>query len=300
MRPPIRALALVALLGAADLSAQSHDSLTAPLPNCSSCAEWNAPHRPFRIHGGSYYVGTEGLSAILVTSRDGHVLIDAGLPESAPQILANIQALGFRPSDVKLVLNSHAHFDHAGGIAAIRRATGAEVAASRWSARVIETGQAPPDDPQHRSAIPYPGAGKVRVLADGDTVRVGALTLVAHLTPGHTPGGTSWSWRSCEEERCLEIVYADSQTPVSDDDFEFTRSRTYTTGVADFRRGHALLESLRCDILLTPHPGASQLFARAEGRADGPRLIDPDGCRRYAANARAALERRLAKEAAAR
>jgi len=300
MRLPLRSFAVLALVGAVDLSAQSPDALTAPLPDCSSCAEWNAPHPPFRIHGGSYYVGTAGLGAILVTSRDGHVLIDAGLPETAPLILRNIEALGFRPSDVKLVLNSHAHYDHAGGIAAIQRATDAEVAASRWSARVIETGRATADDPQYRSAIAYPGAKRVRVFADGDTLRVGALSLVAHLTPGHTPGGTSWSWTSCENERCLALVYADSQTPISDDDFEFTRSRTYTTGVADFRRGHALLESIRCDILLTPHPGASQLFARMEGRSDGPRLIDPDGCRRYAANARAALERRLAREAAGR
>src|SRR5215211_1181476 len=108
---------------------------------CPSCAEWNQPHRPFRLHGDTYFVGTHGLSAILITSPAGHVLVDGALPESAPLIRANIEALGFRMRDVKLIVNSHAHFDHAGGIAALQRASGARVLASAWSAEVMTRGK---------------------------------------------------------------------------------------------------------------------------------------------------------------
>jgi metallo-beta-lactamase class B len=138
------------------------------------------------------------------------------------------------------------------------------------------------------------------VLADGDTVRAGPIAIVAHLTAGHTPGGTSWSWRSCEGTICLDFVYADSQTPVSADGFLFTRNTTYPTALADFARGFAVLERLSCDVLLTPRPGASQLWERLDERDHGQpdALRDAEACRRYAANARAQLARRVAAEGA--
>jgi metallo-beta-lactamase class B len=261
-------------------------------PNCPQCAEWNAPQKPFKLFGNVYYVGTRGLSALLVTSPQGHVLLDAGLPESAEPILASIRALGFRVEDVKLIVNSHAHFDHSGGIAAIQRASGAAVAASAPSAPVLARGQSGPNDPQYGILAPYPAVSDVRTFADGETMRVGPLALTARLTPGHTPGGTTWTWRSCEGERCLDFVYADSQTPVSADGFLYSRSTTYPNGVKDFERGHAVLEGLSCDVLVTPHPSASGLFERVERNA----IVDREACRRYAANARRALARRLAQE----
>jgi metallo-beta-lactamase class B len=266
--------------------------------DCSSSSMWNTPQRPLQIFGNSYFVGTYCLSAILVTSPGGHVLIDGALPESAPGILASIRALGFRPEDVKLILNSHAHFDHAGGIAALQRATGARVAASPASARVIAAGTSGRDDPQFGVLQPFAAVEHVTTFADGDTVRAGSLALVAHFTPGHTPGGTSWSWRSCAGGRCLDLVYADSQTPVSADGFSFTRSTTYPSALTDFARGFALLETIPCDLLVTPHPGASRLWervaAREQGAADA--LVDPTACRRYAANARRQLADRVAAE----
>ena len=269
---------------------------------CPSCAEWNAPQAPLRLHGSTYYVGTRGLAALLVTSAAGHVLIDGGLPESAPRIAANIRALGFRVEDIRLVVNSHAHYDHAGGIGALQRASGARVAASPRSAPVLRSGLTGPDDPQHSIALAFPAVQRVEVIGDGDTVRVGDIALVAHFTPGHTPGGTSWSWRSCERGACLAFVYADSQTPVSADDFLFTRSTTYPDAIADFRRGFAVLESLRCDVLVTPHPGASSLWERVavRDRSKEGSLVDPAACRRYAASARAALDRRIAREGSRR
>jgi metallo-beta-lactamase class B len=226
------------------------------------------------------------------------VLIDGALPESAPAILASIRALGFRPEDVKLILNSHAHFDHAGGIAELQRATGAQVAASPWSERVLERGASDASDPQYGLLRGYAAVPQVRTFADGDTLRVGPLALVAHFTGGHTPGGTTWSWRSCDGARCLDLVYADSQTPVSADDFLFTRNTRYPSAIADFERGFAVLDTLRCDVLLTPHPDASQLWQRLAARDAGQpdALVDANACRAYAAAARERLQQRIAKE----
>ncbi len=292
---PVRPLVTAAFLAAPlALRAQAAADTTP----CASCVEWNAPQRPFRIHGDTWYVGTRGLSAILVTSPQGHVLLDGGLPESAARIAESVRALGFRMEDVRLILNSHAHYDHAGGVATLQRMSGAAVAAHPWSAAVLRRGTTLPEDPQHGLDLPYPGVATVREIADGETVRVGPLALTAHFTGGHTPGGTTWSWRSCEGKTCLDLVYADSQTPVSADDFLFTRSARYPQALQDFARGHATLERLRCDVLQTPHPGASELFARLaareQGRADAFR--DPSACRRYAADARQRLARRVATE----
>lgn len=287
------------MLGAAPLAAVAQVDVppAPPTPDCGACAEWNAPREPFRIFGNTYWVGTNGLGAILITSDEGHVLIDGGLAESARSIAESIHSLGFELDDVELILNSHAHFDHAGGIAALQKASGALVAASPASARVLESGQSGPDDPQYGILPPMDPVSEVRPISDGESLHVGPLTLTAHLTPGHTPGSTSWSWRSCEADRCLDMVYADSQTPVSADGFYYTRSTSYPQAIQDFERGFAVLEQIPCDILLTPHPGASRLWQRVEAGRDAPDgLIDAEGCRRYAAAAREALARRVARE----
>ena len=293
MRPSALATRLALPLLTLGACAPAHDPLTAAYPAelCASCAEWNAPQEPFRIFGNTWYVGTHGLAAILITSPDGHVLIDGALPNSAPLILENIRALGFDIADVRLILNSHPHYDHAGGIAALQRASGARVAASAPSVAVFEHGRPGPDDPQFEIHLDFPPVEGVRALAEGEAVSVGALSLTPHLTAGHTPGGTTWSWRACEAEDCLDLVYADSQTPVSADGFRFTGS----PAAAEFERGSALLEGLSCDILVTPHPGASSFWER---RASAAGLVDRGACRRLAETARQQLARRLATEAA--
>jgi metallo-beta-lactamase class B len=280
------------LRGAAQTAA---DTIGYSADACPSCAEWNTPNKPVKLHGNTYYVGTRGLAALLITSPGGHVLIDGGLPNSAPQIVRNIRALGFREQDVKLIVNSHVHYDHAGGLAALQRMTGAVVAASRESAPVLRTGQGSTSDPQYGLLLPMTPVARVNVFDDGDTLRVGTLALVAHLTPGHTPGGTSWTWRSCNGARCLSFVYADSQTPVSADSFYFSRNTTYPNVLQDFEKGFKTLESLSCDVLVTPHPGASNLWNRVAG-ASGAQLIDRSACARYAQNARQALAQRVERE----
>jgi metallo-beta-lactamase class B len=289
----MRLTAILLVAFAASASTQTPDQAKRAA-ECPSCAEWNRRQTPVRLFGNTYYVGTQGLSSILITSPSGHVLIDGGLPESAPLILTNIKALGFEPRDVKLIVNSHAHDDHAGGIAKLRRATGAEVAAMPTSAAAMERGRVGSEDPQFDLALSYPPVASVRRITDGAHLQAGSISLTAHLTAGHTPGGTTWTWRSCEREQCYDFVYADSQTPVSADNFYFTKSTTYPTAVSDFQHGFGVLEGLSCDILITPHPGASNLWQRAATGTSG--LVNKNACRAYAETARRALDVRLKKE----
>lgn len=292
----------VASLPARVLWAQSHSSAPADTIPCPSCAEWNAPHAPLRIFGNSYYVGTNGLTSILITSPRGHILIDGALPQSVAQITNNIRTSGFRLEDVKLILNSHVHWDHAGGIGELARLTGAGVAASKKSAPVLKTGKMSKDDPQFGIIPDIAPSARVRPFSDGETLRVGDLAVVAHLTPGHTPGGTSWTWTSCEEKVCRTIVYGDSQSAISADNFFFTKSAAYPKALSDFERGFAFFEKTTCDILITPHPSASEWWERVAKRDAGTRdaLVDPSACRRYAATARERLAKRIADERAAK
>jgi metallo-beta-lactamase class B len=269
-------------------------------------AEWTAPQEPVRVHGNTYWVGTRGLGAVLITSDAGHVLIDGAVPEAVPIIAANIRAAGFKVEDIRLILNSHVHFDHAGGIGALAKMSGAMVAASASSAKVLESGRSGPDDPQFGVAPPIATARGVRVVKDGEVLRVGTLALTAHATPGHTPGGTSWSWQSCEQgpgpnQHCLELVYADSLTPVAADGFRYTASEDYPQALADFERSYKTLSSLTCDILITPHPGASDFWTRVTGRtAAANPLVNRNACRTLVEMSRKALAERVAREKAAR
>lgn len=273
---------------------------TSPTP-CANCADWNVPQAPFRIFGNTYYVGTHGLSSILITSDDGHMLIDGGLAESADQIAANIRSLGFRIEDVKLILNSHVHYDHAGGIAELQRLSGAQVAASSWSALVLTKSGVGRGDPQYGIIPPIAVIKHVQIFRDQEDLRVGPLVVTAHLTPGHTPGGTSWTWKSCEGNRCLNLVYADSLTPVSADGFKFTASHDYPTAIQDFRQSFDFLKSTPCDILVTTHPDISDLWGRLKRRQEGvkPDLrVDSAACRALADRSEEALQRRIAAETA--
>lgn len=261
--------------------------------DCGPCAAWNAPQAPFRIHGDTWYVGPRGLSVLLIDTGAGLVLLDGALPQSAPQVLDNLRALGFDPAQVRWIVNSHAHFDHAGGIAALAAATGARVAASPAGARALALGDAVPGDPQADPAgsMRFPAVAAVHGVGDGESIRLGRLRLTAHHTPGHTPGGTTWSWRSCEGATCLDIVYADSLTAVSAPDFRFGAD---ARALAAFRASIDKVAGLPCDVLVTAHPEVADLFDRhARGE-----LADPAACRRLGERSGRALEARLQREAA--
>lgn len=271
---------------------------SAKTPHGIDRSEWNAPQKPFRIYANTWYVGPFGLSSILLDTGQGLALFDGDLPESAPVIEANIRALGFRVRDIKWILNSHAHSDHAGGIAALQHDSGAQVLASAAGARAMALGGADRDDPQYGDIPDYPPVRHVRVLRDGEVVRLGSVAITAHYTPGHTPGSTSWTWTSCAENRCLRMVYADSLTAISAPGFRFNDD---PRRVAAFRQAIATVAALPCDILLTPHPDASdfwQKVARRKSESDVAPLIDTGACRAYAAAAAKKLDARLAQEQA--
>jgi metallo-beta-lactamase class B len=258
---------------------------------CKENDDWDKPAPPVRIHGNTYLVGTCGISAILITGSDGHILIDGGTEVGGELIAQNIRALKFKPSDIKMLLHSHEHVDHVGGIARLQQITGAQLAASPTAAAVFRTGTATPDDPQVGMHPPFPSARVDRVLKDGDTVRLGNIMLTATATPGHTPGALSWSWVSCDGAVCRSIVYADSLSAISRDDYKFSDRPGY---VAAFRNGLAKLAALDCDILLTPHPSASNMIKRMAGQAP---LENRTACRDYATLKTKALDERLASEA---
>ena len=288
-----KSLVTATLLLAAN-NAQAQDAI-----NCSSCAEWNKPVAPFNIHGNSWYVGTGELSSVLLTSPQGHVLIDGALPQSAPFIRKNIEALGFRMQDVKLILNSHAHFDHAGGLAALQKASGATVAHTVHGARVLRDGMPGTDDPQYdpKSRTRFPQVAQVQEVKDGETLTVGPLRVIAHTTPGHTPGGVTWTWQSCEAGKCLDMVYADSLTMISSDGFRFSCGAGYPDMSASVRATFAKVAGLKCDIVIAAHPSATDTFAKAAAKTTQSNpFIDPDGCRRLAAGAARKFEERLQRE----
>jgi metallo-beta-lactamase class B len=261
---------------------------------------WLTPQEPVRLLGNTYYVGTRGLASILIVSDEGHVLIDGGMAESAPMIAENIGKLGFKLQDVRAILHSHAHCDHVGGLAELQRLTGATVYSSKSGAKALRQGRGGPDDPQFETDDAFHAVENVREIRDGQTLQVGLVAVTGHYTPGHTPGGMSWTWNSCEKRNCANFVYADSVTPVSDDGFRYSGDARYPRAAADFRRSFYVISNLSCDILITPHPEASSLWERLAARDAGKRnaLFDTGACRAYADRGRRLLEERLARERA--
>lgn len=261
---------------------------------CGESTDWDQPAPPVRIHGNTYLVGTCGISAILIAGNQGHVLIDGGTERGADLVAQNIRRLGFRLEDVRFITHSHEHLDHAGGIARLLQLTGASLVASEPAARVFATGTNGADDPQAGQLKPFPAAAVGRTIGDGDVIRLRDIQLTAIATPGHTPGALSWQWESCDGGVCRSMVYADSLSPVSGPAYKFSAN---PTTLAAYRASIAKIAAARCEILLTPHPGASAMKERMTRQQP---LFDEAGCKAYAARLTKALDERLAKEAAAR
>ncbi len=259
---------------------------------CKRSDDWTKPAPPVRIFGNTYLVGTCGISSILIVGDDGDILIDAGPEDAADLIANNIRALGFRLSDVRIILNSHEHFDHAGGIARLQQLTGAQLYASPAQAKALRTGTAGADDPQSGELKAFPPARVDHIVADGEMVRLGDIAVIAATTPGHTSGAITWHWGACNGGVCRQIVYADSLTPVSAKKYRFS---DHPDVVANFRKSIARVGGLYCDILLTPHPSASAMPERLGLQRP---MENSAACRDYAAARTQGLDERLAKEAA--
>jgi metallo-beta-lactamase class B len=261
-----------------------------------AAADWNDPQEPFAVFGNTYYVGVHGLSSVLITSPAGHILIDGGSPQSPRQIVQHIRQLGFAVKDIKYILNSHEHFDHAGGIAELQRLSGATVFTSVAAEPVLRTGAANKADPQFSSSPAMAPIAKVRALRDGEVIKLGPLAVTAHYTPGHTPGGMSWTWQSTEGGRTASMVYADSLNAITSGTFHYSGNALHP----DLERSIAKIASFDCDILLSAHPEAGDLWERlAKQPALGhAAFIDTGACRAYAERGRVKLTSKLAAEAA--
>jgi metallo-beta-lactamase class B len=266
---------------------------------CTGRDGWSDAAPPARIYGNTYYVGTCGITVLLVTSPKGHVLIDGATDEAVPSILANIRTLGFNPRDIRFIIGSHEHLDHMGGFAALKAATGAKLLVSAAARPVVETGKTDAQDPQFGiipamkpvavdNILTYPP--EPGWIITGEPTRV--MSLTPRPTPGHTDGGTSWTWQSCDGANCVTFAYIDSMTPVSADNYRFT---DHPERVAPFRETFNRVSKLPCDILVTPHPELSDLFERLRGAKP---LIDNAGCRTLVQAMRKRLDDRLMKEAA--
>jgi metallo-beta-lactamase class B len=251
---------------------------------------WLTPQPPMRIFGNTYLVGFGDLNVALIRTSAGLILVDGGVPQGVQQVEENVRSLGFDPRDIKLILSTEPHWDHAGGLAALERDTGATVVAGAPAAQVLLAGRSGPDDPQMAWLA----------VRDGEPLRLGDVTVTAVATPGHTPGSMSWTWRSCEGERCVDVVFASSLNPLAADPYRFSapENRAY---VAAFRGTFDRVRTMPCDILLTSHPdqsGGDSKVAQLRERPEPNPFLDPQACRAYADQVEPKLDERLAEEAA--
>lgn len=243
-------LILVALL-AANLPASAHE----PLPQLEAYrvqASWLTPIEPLQISDHVWQIGTANITALLVKTEQGAVLIDGGMPQTAAMLLANMKKLGVAPGDLRFILHSHAHADHAGPLAAVKLATGAQLISNAESAALLERGGS--KDIHFGDDIVFPPARADRLLQDCEVVKLGGMSFTVSFTPGHTPGSMTWWWTDTRKGQPLRIVYADS---LSAPGYKLVGNPAYPQLLDAYLRSFAVVRKLPCDLLLTPHPDAS-------------------------------------------
>ncbi|MGE3435981.1 MAG: subclass B3 metallo-beta-lactamase [Blastocatellales bacterium] len=263
------------------LALLSYFHATANTQSDATARSWNQPVKPYRIINNIWYVGASGVTSFLITTLEGHILLDSGLPETVPLIKTNVARLGFKLADIKILLNSHAHYDHAGGLAELKELTGAKLMATEADAELLARGGK--DDFQWGDRFAYKPVKTDRALRDGDQVTLGEVALTARLTPGHTKGSTTWTMKAQDGGRQYDVVFASS---VSAPGYNLVNDK-YPNIVDDYRRTFQILKSLPCDVFLGPH---AEFFSMKEKmkqleRAPKPNpFIDPAGYRAYLAN----------------
>jgi len=256
----------------------------------------NQPAEPFRIADNLYYVGSSDIASYLLTTSDGDFLIDGGYPETAPIIEANVAKLGFALRDVKILLNTQAHFDHAGGFAALKRATGAKLMASDADAEIIEHGGR--GDFYFGDRGTFPAAAVDRRIRNGDQLRLGDLVLTAHVTPGHTKGCTTWTWDARDRGRTYHVVDVCGLTIL--DGTRLGGMPGYPQIARDYEHTFETLKALPCDIFLGAHAGyygGNAKAARLREQPDGPNpFVDPSGYRAFIDRAEKRFREQRARE----
>lgn len=260
---------------------------------------WTEPYEPFRVIGNIYSVGPCGLGVYLIATHEGHILLDGGLPETVPLIARNIEALGFRLSDVKILLNSHAHFDHSGGLAALKALTGATLIASEGDRSALEGGVYLGSEEDAQMSAPPVAVDET--VADGGTASLGGAALTANLTPGHTRGCTSWSMTVEEEGKPYSVLFFCSASVAANRLADPEKGPQYEGVVEDYRRTFEKARAMRPDVLLAGHP---EFFGMEEKRArqkagDPLAFVDPEAFPALIARQQADFEKRLAEATAA-
>jgi metallo-beta-lactamase class B len=251
----------------------------------------NQPVPPFHIIGNIYYVGASDIGVYLIVTPAGDILLDGGFVETAPQIEANIPKLGFKVKDVKFILNSHAHLDHAGGISEMKRASGAKFVAMDQDVQALTAGTA------------FPAAIPDRVIHDGDTVTLGEVTMTAHLTPGHTRGCTTWTTIVRDGVKRYNVVFVGSATVLPNYKLvdRPNAPATYAGIEQDYERTFRVLRSLPCDVFLASHGSFYSLADKRGVASTNPAqnpFIDPWGYQAYILDAEAAFQKELRNEQA--
>ncbi len=239
--------------------------------------DWDEPFPPHKLADNLYYVGSKGLSTYLVTSSKGHILINSSFERTVPLIRASVEKLGFKMSDVKIILSSHAHDDHVAGHALLRELTGAAVYVMEGDAEVVRSG----GKGQYKYTATWRPCKVDKVLKDGDEVTLGEARLRAHLTPGHTRGNTTWSMQVTDQGKPLSAVIVGS--PNVNPGFELVNNKEYPAMAADYARTFRVLKALQCDLFLGAHGqyyGMAEKFKRLKPGAANP-FIDPGGYREY-------------------
>lgn len=262
----------------------------------------NQPAAPFHVIGNIYYVGASDVTSFLIVTPAGDILLDGGFAETAPQIEANIQKLGFKLADVKFLLNSHAHFDHAGGLAELKKLTGAKFVAMDREADLLADGGS--TDFSYGDKNQFPRIKPDRVIHDGDTVQLGGVTLTAHLTAGHTRGCTTWTMTTQENGKSYNVVFVGSASILSG--YQFIdrpgHPASYPGMGADYDKTVQVFQSLPCDVFLGPHGSFFNLTEKRKAQAKGAKenpFIDPAGYQAYVANVKQNVADEWARERAA-
>ena len=259
--------------------------------------DWTEPFPPFHIIGNIYYVGSRGLASYLITTPEGNILINSDLESSVPQIRASIEKLGFRFTDTKILLISHAHWDHDAGSALVKELTGARYMVMDADVPVVESGGKA--DFQYQNA--YPPTKVDRVLHDGDQVKLGGTVLTAHLTPGHTKGCTTWTMKAQDGGKTYDVVILGS--PNVNPGYKLVNNEKYPQIAADYERMWRVLKSLPCDVFLGAHGNYYDMeakYARLKEAKDGSinPFIDSQGYKAYIAQKEQEFRAELAKQKA--
>jgi metallo-beta-lactamase class B len=258
--------------------------------------EWTTPVTPYRIIGNVYYVGSRDLASYLIATPQGHILVNSNLENSVPLIQRSVEKLGFRFRDVKVLLISHAHFDHCAGSALIKKLTGAKYMVMDADVPAVEDGGGSDFQYGNQTAMRFPPAKVDRILHDADELRLGSTKLVAHLTAGHTKGCTTWTMQIADAGKLYNVVIIGS--PNVNEGYQLVNNPKYPTIARDFERTFRSLDSLPCDIFLGAHGGYFDMLEKLAriGKAGPNPFVDPAGYKAYVADREKAFRAELAKQ----